>query len=238
MFNFTGRVFVITGAAGSLGTALALASDESGATLVLVDHRVGRLKTLYPEWVASERHLLADGVDAADSAQTTALAARVVERFSRIDVLFCVAGGWTGGETVQETGEDVWQDALRRNLLTAVSMSRAVAPQMIAQQDGAIVTVGSKQAMQGTAKNAAYSAAKGALLRFTESLSAEVKGQNVRVNCVAPSVIDSPENRASMPKADPAKWTTPEALAQVMLFLASPLARDIHGAIVPVFGRS
>lgn len=237
MFDFTGQVFVISGAGGHLGQTLAAACDRAGASVVLVDHRAGRLWSLFPAWVGSERHMLAEGIDVADFDQAAALAKDIVRRYARIDVLLCPAGGWVGGKTVEESDAAMWKDALQRGLYTAVAMSRAVLPQMVAQESGVIVTVGSKAALLGSAKNAAYAASKGALLRFTESLSAEVKGQGVRVNCVLPSTMDSPANRVSMPKADPGKWTTVEAVADVMLFLASPLARDIHGAAIPVFGR-
>ncbi len=237
MFDFTDQVVIVTGAAGDLGRATASAFDEAGASLVLVDHRAGRLSSLHPGWATGGRHLLAEQVDAAEAEDAERLIAGALSRYGRIDVLANLAGGWVGGQPVLETGPEVWQEALRRNLMTAVTMSRAVLTAMVAQERGVILTVGSRQALQGTARNAAYSAAKGALLRFTESLAAEVKGQGVRVNCVAPTTIDTPANRAAMPKVDPAKWATPAAIAGVILFLASPLAADIHGATIPVAGR-
>lgn len=237
MFDFAGQVVIVTGAAGPLGQAVAAAFAAEGATLAPVDHRAGRLATLYPEWAAGGKHFLAEQVDASSLEASAALADEILRRFGRIDVLVNAAGGWVGGQPVSDAGLDVWDAALRRNLYTAVAMSKAVLPAMIQRQSGCIVNVGARSALQGTARNAAHAAAKAAVLRFTESLSAEVRGGGVRVNCVLPSTIDTPSNRAAMPKADPAKWSTPASVAGVILFLASPLAQDVHGAAIPVFGR-
>jgi NAD(P)-dependent dehydrogenase (short-subunit alcohol dehydrogenase family) len=84
----------------------------------------------------------------------------------------------------------------------------------------------------------AYIASKSAVIRLTESMAAELRGHNINVNCVLPSIIDTPQNRAAMPKADPAKWVAPAALADVLVFLCSPAARAIHGAAIPVVGLS
>ncbi|MDZ7337906.1 MAG: SDR family oxidoreductase, partial [candidate division KSB1 bacterium] len=90
--------------------------------------------------------------------------------------------------------------------------------------------------LQGRAKVAAYAAAKAAVLNFTQSLAAEVKAYHINVNAVVPSTIDTPANRAAMPDADYSQWVSPQSIAEVILFLTSDAARDIHGAIVPVFG--
>jgi len=84
----------------------------------------------------------------------------------------------------------------------------------------------------------AYCASKGAVIRLTESMAAELREQNIRVNCVLPSIIDTPENRAAMPEADPARWVSPQDLAQAIAFLASDAARAVHGVALPVSGLS
>jgi NAD(P)-dependent dehydrogenase (short-subunit alcohol dehydrogenase family) len=80
----------------------------------------------------------------------------------------------------------------------------------------------------------AYSASKSAVLRLTESMSAELKRSGVNVNCVLPGTIDTPANRQAMPNADHSRWVKPEAIADVILFLASDAARAVHGAAIPV----
>jgi NAD(P)-dependent dehydrogenase (short-subunit alcohol dehydrogenase family) len=84
----------------------------------------------------------------------------------------------------------------------------------------------------------AYCAAKSAVIRLTESMAAELRERNVNVNCVLPTTLDTPVNRAAMPKADPSRWVRPDDLAQTIVFLASPAARAIHGAAIPVAGLS
>jgi NAD(P)-dependent dehydrogenase (short-subunit alcohol dehydrogenase family) len=109
---------------------------------------------------------------------------------------------------------------------------------MLEQGRGRIVTVGANAARQGMAEMSAYIAAKSAVIRLTESLSAELRGRGINVNCVMPSIIDTPENRNAMPGADPGNWVAPEKLANVILFLASDEASAVHGASVPVVGLS
>jgi NAD(P)-dependent dehydrogenase (short-subunit alcohol dehydrogenase family) len=92
--------------------------------------------------------------------------------------------------------------------------------------------------LKGTAGYAAYSASKSAVLRLTESLADELKASNINVNCIMPGTIDTPQNRAAMPNADFSKWVAPEAIADVLMFLASDASRAINGAAIPVFGRA
>jgi len=103
---------------------------------------------------------------------------------------------------------------------------------------GKIISIGSKSSLQGGGKIGAYAAAKSALLRLTESMAAELKPHDIQVNCVLPSIIDTPENRQSMPSADFSKWVKPEEIAQVILYLSSSMSGVITGAAVPVFGRA
>jgi NAD(P)-dependent dehydrogenase (short-subunit alcohol dehydrogenase family) len=238
MFDFGGQVVIVTGAAGNLGRALAEAFGNAGAHLVLVDYKPGRLAELYPRWQESAQHMLAPLVDVAQPEQVQAMVQRAVGRFGRVDVLVNAAGGYRGGQPFAETPIEQWAETLDLNARTAAVACRAVLPVMLEQGRGRIVNLGAKSGVQGVGKQAAYSGAKSAVLRLTESLAAEVKAAGINVNCVLPSTIDSPENRAAMPKADPARWVTPESMAGVILFLASDWARDIHGALLPVYGRA
>ena len=101
---------------------------------------------------------------------------------------------------------------------------------------GKIVNVGAFAAQKGVARMGAYVASKSSVIRLTESMAAELREKNINVNCVLPTIIDTPENRASMPDADPKRWVAPADLANVIVFLASDAARAIHGAAIPVTG--
>jgi NAD(P)-dependent dehydrogenase (short-subunit alcohol dehydrogenase family) len=109
---------------------------------------------------------------------------------------------------------------------------------MIAAGGGKIINVGAFAAQKGAANMGAYIASKSAVMRLTETMAAELREKNINVNCVLPTIIDTPENRAAMPKADPTRWVAPDDLANVVVFLASDEARAIHGAALPVTGLS
>jgi NAD(P)-dependent dehydrogenase (short-subunit alcohol dehydrogenase family) len=122
------------------------------------------------------------------------------------------------------------------NVLTALNASRAALSHLAASSSGRIVNVGAMGALQAGAGMGAYAASKAGVHRLTEALAAEWKGK-ITVNAVLPSIIDTPANRASMPKADFGKWVTPQELANVILFLVSDAASAITGALLPVSGR-
>src|SRR5437773_926737 len=157
-------------------------------------------------------------------------------RFPGIDVLCNIAGGFRMGHPVHETPENIWELMLDLNASSVINVARAVVPKMLAAGRGKIVNVGAVAGLAGKANMGAYSAAKSAVIRLTESMSAELRDGGINVNCILPSVIDTPQNRADMPGADPRRWVAPEALADVILFLASDAARAIHGAAIPVTG--
>jgi NAD(P)-dependent dehydrogenase (short-subunit alcohol dehydrogenase family) len=117
-------------------------------------------------------------------------------------------------------------------------MCCAVVPVMWAAGRGSIVDVGSLAGQKATKVLSAYAASKSAVLRLTESLADELKGQGTRANAILPSTIDTPQNRAMMPKVDPSRWVTPAQLAQVIGFLLSDAASGVTGASIPVTGCS
>ena len=140
------------------------------------------------------------------------------------------------GQAVHETPEDTWELMLGLNAKSVINCARAVVPGMLAAGRGKIVNIAALAGLSGKANMGAYSASKSAVIRLTESMSAELRDRGINVNCILPSTIDTPQNRADMPKADPRRWVAPEALADVVLFLASDAARAIHGAAIPVNG--
>ena len=164
--------------------------------------------------------------------------AETIDRLGRVDVLVNTVGGFRSGTAVHETSLETWDLMLNLNARSVFIASRAVIPQMLQQGSGKIVSVAARSGLEGGKKNAAYSASKSAVIRLTESMSAELKGSGINVNCILPSIIDTPQNRQAMPRAVHRRWVKPEALADVILFLASDAAREVHGAAVPVYGKS
>jgi len=231
--TFEGKTCLITGAAGNLGRAVAAAFASTGAALVLLGRDEKSLRTALGNWGERSLFLEADLLDAAAVGNAIRTA---VDSFGRIDVLCNIAGGFRMGHPVHETPEDTWELMLDLNAKSVIHTARAVVPGMIAAGYGKIVNIAALAGLAGKANMGAYSAAKSAVIRLTESMSAELRDKGINVNCILPSIIDTPQNRADMPGADPRRWVAPEALAKVVLFLASDAARAIHGAAIPVTG--
>ena len=231
--DFANRTVVVTGAAGSLGRAVATAFAERGANLVLVDQRADALAQAFGAEDARRRFA---PIDLLDRTQVDGAARRAVERFGGIDVLCNVAGGFRMGEAVHETSADTWSYLFDINARTMLNAASAVVPHLLARGGGKVVSVAAYAGQRGVAQMGAYTASKSAVIRLTEAMSAELREKNVNVNCVMPTTLDTPVNRAAMPDADPSRWVSPADLANVILFLASDLARAVHGAAIPVVG--
>ena len=233
--DFTGKTVLVTGASGNLGRAVAEAFAARGANLVLIDRDARHLAQAFGAETAQRMFAV---VDLLDAAQVAALAAQAVARFERLDALCNIAGGFRMGEPVHATTDATWQAMFDLNARTMLNAVRAVVPHLLQAGRGAIVNVGAFAAQKGVAQMGAYTASKSVVIRLTEAMAAELREKNINVNCVLPTIIDTPENRKSMPDADPSRWVAPQDLANVIVFLASPAARAIHGAAVPVTGLS
>lgn len=207
---------MVTGAAGNLGAAVGKTFAGLKDTVIPVDLPTNLL----------------------DQAQVDAAVAKAIREHKRIDVLCNLAGGFRMGAPVHETSDKDWNFLLDLNARTVLHTARAVVPHMIAAGGGKIVNVGAYAAQKGAAQMGAYIASKAAVIRLTETMAAELREKNINVNCVLPTILDTPQNRAAMPKADPKKWVALEDLARVIVFLASEHARAIHGAAIPVAGLS
>jgi NAD(P)-dependent dehydrogenase (short-subunit alcohol dehydrogenase family) len=233
MFNFNGKVVVVSGASGNLGRAAAEAFLASGASLVVGDRNISRSRDYFGE----HAHICYQAVDFMNPDEVEGFIAAGLNQFGKIDVLVNTIGGFRTGKVVDTKPED-WEFMFELNLRPAYLLSRAVLPAMLSRQSGKIIHTSARSALSGTARLAAYSASKSALMRMVESLSAEVKDQGITVNCILPGTIDTPQNRQDMPNADFNRWVAPEEIAQVILFLASDASRAITGAAIPVYGRS
>ncbi|MDZ5459665.1 SDR family oxidoreductase [Azohydromonas lata] len=229
------RVVLITGAAGHLGRAVARHFMEAGDRLVLVDLDAQALREAFGE--DGGQRLLA-AADLLRPGAMEGVVRQALERFGRIDVLCNLAGGFRMGPAVHELAEADWDALLDLNARTVLHAVRAVVPHMLERGSGKVVNVGAHSAQRGVAQMGAYTASKSVVMRLTEAMAGELRGRGINVNCVLPSIIDTPDNRRDMPQADPSLWVAPADLAQVMGFLASDAARAVHGACVPVTGLS
>ncbi len=238
MFDFTDQVVIVTGGGGNLGSAVVRAFYAANARLVVPDRAADKLPGMFPELANAERHYLAAATDSTQESAMQTLVQATLARFGRIDVLVNTVGGYRAGTPPPETTLDTWDFMLDLNARATFIMNRAVIAPMLAQGRGRIINTLSKSALSATANDVAYSASKSAAARITESMAAAYKDHGINVNAIMPGTIDTPQNREARPQADFSKWVAPEAIAQVILFLASDAASIIHGALIPVYGLS
>jgi NAD(P)-dependent dehydrogenase (short-subunit alcohol dehydrogenase family) len=223
------HTFAVTGGFGALGTALGDVLAQAGAHVALIGR--GRAAAGLPEGA-----LVLGGVDLGDAAAARTAIDQAATHFGRLDGLVNVAGGFEW-EKIEGGGVDTWDRMFAINVRTALLASQAALPHLLARGQGRIVNVGAAAAGQAALGMGAYAAAKSGVARLTEAMAEEFKDRGITVNAVLPSILDTPANRADMPKADPARWVTPQALARVVLFLLSDDAAPITGALIPVKGR-
>lgn len=231
-----GRVVLVTGAAGHLGAAVTTLLASRDASVIAVDRSPEKLDGLLAGLDDPARHLGQGGVDLSDAAACASLVETAMSRFGRIDGLVSTVGTFAMAG-IDQADPAHWDLLFRANVLTTLGICRAVVAPMRAAGRGSIVTIGAAGAARAGKATAAYAASKSAVLRLTESLADELKGQGVRANCVLPGTIDTPPNRADMPKADTSRWVSPAQVAEVIAFLLSDAASGITGTGVPVTGR-
>lgn len=227
-----GRVFAITGASGALGSAVAKAVVGQGCRAALIDHVHHTPHGL----TDGDDVLILGGVDLTDAESAKAAIDAAAARFGGLDAVLNIAGGFAW-EKVEGGDAETWRKLFRLNVGTAANVCRAAIPHLKRSKAGRIVNVGANGAVKAALGMGAYAASKAGVHRLTEALAEELKGSGVTVNAVLPSIIDTPANRADLPKADFATWVTPQELTAVMLFLAGEQASAVTGALIPVTGR-
>ena len=237
--NFHDKIILITGGTGGLGREVTIAFVEAGATVIVTyrsaEEFAGVVSAAQRIGAASP-----DGfsVDVTDAAAVEKLVADIVAKRGRLDILVNTVGAYAGGTNLWEADPKTYDLMLQLNLKAGFVLARAIVPQMIRQNRGWIVNVASKAAFDHAAGGALYAASKAGALALFDSLAAEVKTHNINVNSVLPSIIDTAANRKAIPGADFSKWPKPEEIARVILFLCSEEARVIHGAAIPVYGKT
>ncbi len=220
------RSIIVTGGFGILGQAVAAAFAAKGDRVARIDFAASPATTL-------DGALELGGIDLTDAAATQAALDKVTAAHGGIDVLVNVAGGFTW-ETLAGGSIETWAKMHSINLMTAVTITKLALPLLTKASEGRIVNIGAGAAVKAGMGMGAYTASKAGIHRLTEALAEELAGSGVTVNAVLPSIIDTPANRADMPDADTSQWVKPAAVADVILFLASPAARAITGALIPV----
>ena len=222
------RVAIVVGAGGELGRATAETLAAAGFTVVGVDRSEAALKEL-PEGIRS------DAADASDPSAAKAVVDRIAAEVGPPEVLVNTIGTYHEGEAVGATPEDL-RLMLDVNAGTALWLSQAVAPYMRERGSGAIVHVAARQGLEPTAGMVTYGVSKAALVHLTRLLDLELRPLGIRVNAVAPQLLDTAKTRPYMPPEVLAHAVSPDAIADIIAFLVSDAAAPISGAIVPAYG--
>jgi NAD(P)-dependent dehydrogenase (short-subunit alcohol dehydrogenase family) len=231
------RTVVVAGGTGALGGSVARAFLVDGARVVVTSQRQEEIDELAAS-TGKNPKLSGVTLDATNEAAATKFIADTEYQFGSIDALVITIGGYAGGKNVWETSLATYDQMLNLNLRAAFVMARVVLPGMIKRNRGAILNIASKAAYERSATAAMYSASKAGVLALFNSLAEEVKPYNININSIVPSIMDTPGNRRAMPKADFSVWPKTDDIARVIVFLCSEDAKVIHGATVPVYGRT
>jgi len=228
------RSAIVTGGTGGLGSAVVARLLDDGWRVVvpwIVERELERL----PERDGLEL-VQADLFDADAVASVVAQAAGASG--ARLRGVVNLVGGFAMGGRVHETAIDEFEKQFRLNLRPTYLVTSAAVPYLLDAGGGSIVCVGTRAAVQPFSGAAGYIASKAAVIAFAQAVAAEYKHDGIRCNAILPSVIDTPANRASMPKADHEKWVKPAEIAGVIAFLVSDDSGPTSGTVVPVYGRA
>ncbi|MEI9814502.1 MAG: SDR family NAD(P)-dependent oxidoreductase [Acidobacteriota bacterium] len=224
-----GKVVLITGANGGLGSAVTQAFLDAGANVAGVSRDIKNSDFANPNFEA-----IAASIAKSDDA--AAIVGKVRARFGRLDSLIHLVGGFTGGPQVQETAATDFDKMIEINFKAFVYMAQAVLPGMLAQGSGSIVAIGARPAVRPVAGLGAYAASKAALVALVETIAVENRHAGITANVVLPGTMDTPTNRKAMPDVDPKKWVQPAQIAAMLVHLASDAAAQVTGALIPIYG--
>ena len=223
MSDFTGRTVVVTGACGALGAGLASAFTEAGAEVVGVDRTAPDERAM----VAGVRY---ETADLTDDAHVAALLDGVGTPWAVVNTV----GGFAPRTLLSELDPEDLEQQLHLNLMTAAVVTKHALRVMKPIGEGRVVLTSSKAATATQTNGFAYSVSKLAVLHLVRMAAEEVAGTGITVNGVVPSILDTPANRAAMPDSDHDRWPKIPDVAQTYVFLASPEARLVNGATLPV----
>jgi len=226
--SLSGKIALVTGANGGLGTSVTQALLDAGATVVGLSRKIDQSEFSSPSFFAVSSDI-SSGPSAKEAVD------RIIARHKRIDILAHLVGGFAGGANVHETDDATFQQMFEVNVNAAFYLLRAVIPYMRQAKDGRIIAIGSRAAVDPGPGVGAYSASKAAVVSLVQTIARENKDLGITANTILPGTMDTPVNRKAMPKADFSTWVRTESVASLILWLAG--AADVTGAVIPVYGK-
>lgn len=247
--KLAGKVAIITGAGSGIGRACAELFAQEGAAVVLAGRRRQPLEQLAGIIAADGGRAVAQSCDITREADIRALVARAVQAYGGLQVVVNNAAYWMAG-TAEETNLEDWDRMMETNLKGAFLLSRQALPELRRAGGGAIVNIGSVLALVGMKRRVAYATSKGGLVQLTKCMALDHAADKIRINCICPSLVDTPMGQESLERAGDAaaerarrlsliplgRAGTPEDVARLALFLASEDASWITGAAYPLDG--
>ena len=237
----TGRIVIITGGAGGVGTTVSKRWLDAGASVLIVDSRQSALDAWLSEFSVESwaGRVAAFATDVTTEVGARAMVNEAERSFGKpADTLIHLVGGFAAAAVEDDNAEETWKRLMAINATSAFECYRAMLPALRARKGGWIVGLSSRAAANPEARISAYAASKAALAALTSSLSAEVRGEGIHVNLIIASTIDTPANRKSMGEANAAKWVSADDLADATMYLCSDRARAVHGATLEVFATA
>jgi NAD(P)-dependent dehydrogenase (short-subunit alcohol dehydrogenase family) len=226
--NLSGKIALVTGANGGLGTHVTLALLDAGATVIGLSPKIRQSDFDSPAFIAWPAEI--------SSGETAKQAiGGILAKFGKLDILAHLVGGFAGGKSIAETDDATFQSMFDMNLNSAFYLLRAVIPHM-RRVRGRIIAIGSRAAEDPGPGVGAYSASKAALVSLIRTVAAENKDAGMTANVLLPGTMDTPANRRDMSKADFATWVQPSSVASLITWLAADAGKDVNGAVIPVYG--
>lgn len=225
-----GKIALVTGANGGLGTYVTQALLDAGATVIGLARKIEQSQFNHANFTALPAEIsTASGAKAAVDS--------LVAQFGKLDIVAHTVGGFAGGQSIAETDDATFQRMFDVNLNSTFYLLRAAIPVMRKTGNGRIVAIGSRAALEPGAGVGAYSASKAAMVSLIRTIAQENKDAGITANAILPGTMDTPANRNSMPNSDFSKWVRPAAVASLIAWLVSDAGKDVNGAVIPVYGN-
>jgi NAD(P)-dependent dehydrogenase (short-subunit alcohol dehydrogenase family) len=224
-----GKVVLVTGANGGLGTYVTQSFLDAGATVIGTSRKIQQSEFNSPGFTAMPAEL-------STRENARALVDQVGARFGKLDVLAHTVGGFAGGQPVAEIDDATFQRMMEVNLNSTFHILRATIPVLRKTGQGRIIAIGSRAALEPGANVGAYSTSKSAMVSLIRTAAQENKDAGITANVILPGTMDTPANRQAMPNADFSKWVRPARVASLVLWLARDAGTDVNGAVIPVYG--